>query len=333
MMTVRHKRRIVWTLGVLTALAAGCPIGDFCPAEPGIPLKKTRLEGTWRLSMLGDEALPGPSREKSTGRSLMIPGKTFLTFDLLGNLQYIGTLGADETVGLWEINLRFGLSAVGLTLGSPDTEPIDVTNIQSSVAEMPDGSITVRMGWRRGAAFGTTDEDVLIVLEQMRFGPTENLITALMSVTENDEADPAPAEAELIGEVLLERIEPEIRELIGDIHPAGEIVASGGPPPPYNDNVTFAAGQFFTLDASQTAAPAGTDLTYHWRVVRELTDPNTGQVVERDRLLVLSLADSGFVATSPGRYYVTLYVTDGVLWRSTQGLGPGSEMTRFVTVE
>jgi hypothetical protein len=311
----------------------GCFFGDFCPSRPDVALQKIRMAGTWRLSMLGQQNLPGAAGTESTRRSLMVAGKTFFTFDLLGNLHYIGTLGADETVGLWQINTTTGRAAIGLTLGSAAVGPIAISSVQSSVAEMADGSLNVQIRWRERDVDGATITDVTVKLEQMRLTSSDGQVTALMSVGESSSTDPAPEKVRFIGEVLLEAIEPEIRELLGDVYPIGTVTAVGGPPPPYNDEVTFGPGQWFDLDASETTGPAGADLSYYWHVVRELTDPETNQVIERDRPFVRSSVTSRLIANDPGRYYITLYVTDGVLWRSTQDLGQSSALTRFVRVE
>ncbi|MBN1344950.1 MAG: hypothetical protein JXQ73_19815 [Phycisphaerae bacterium] len=333
-MRISRVKQATWALGAAgLVVAVGCGLTTLCPETPIAPLKKTQLTDAWRLSMLSEDAISGSAKTKLGGRALMIAGKTFVSFDAIGNLKYIGTLGADESVGLWEINLQAGLSAIGLKLGLPTTGPVDISNIGSSVTEMADGTVTARMTWRRVESDGTVDVKAVIALEQMRHGPADDQVTAVMSITEEPAGDPAPQRTHLIGEVLLERIKPTIREFVGDIYPVGEIVAAGGALPPYNDDVTFGVGQFFSLDAGQTSGPSKSDLTYFWHVVRERTDPDTGEVVERERISVLRGETSGFIASNPGRYYVTLYVTDDVLWRSTQTMGQASALTRFVRVE
>jgi hypothetical protein len=328
----RRSAIVLWAMPVI--VSAGCYFGSYCPVEPDTPLDKIRLEGTWRLSSLGQNALPSRSPVKTSRSALMIEGDTFLTFDILGNVQYAGTLGGDQTVALWEINFYTGLPAVGLTAGLPAEGIIAVSNVRSSVAAVADGSVTVRIGWQQLEANGAITHDVLIVLEELRFAGSAERLSAMMSVAEATTSDPAPPQTRLIGEVLLEKIEPEIREFTGDISPAGEITARDGPAPPYNDTVTFPKGQAFDLNASDTTGPTGAQLTYYWNVVREQTDPNTNEVVERERLTHISAGKSSeFIAPRAGRYYVTLYVTDGVLWRSTQNLGRTTEVTRFVKVE
>lgn len=331
-------RRPLVQLGMLavalaSVIAMGCFFAGFCPVGPGVTLQKNRLAGTWRVSMLGQESLSGATTGKLSRTALMIDGKTFITFDLFGNLQYIGTLGADESVALWEINLTTRTGSVGLTFGLPLTGMITVSDVSSSVAQQDDGTIAARMGWRQHVGSESADTDVEIVFEQMRLGLVDGQLTALMTRTEFSSADPAPPQTRLVGEVLLERIEPEIRQLTGDIHPVGEITALPGPSPPYNEAVTFETGQYFTLSASGTTGPSGAELSYYWHVVRELTDPSTNQVTQRERVLVFAGPNTGFVAGRPGRFYVTLYVTDGVLWRSTQALGQTGALTRFVKVE
>lgn len=331
-MTLRSRQSIILVVAASGVVAAGCYFGDYCPVTPGAPLGKIRLEGMWRLTLLGQDALPG-AKSKTASAALMIEGETFLAFDFLGNMTYVGTLGRDQTVGLWEINMSTGLAARGLSGQSGGTGSISISEVRSTVTEMDDGTVTMRMGWRERTEGDATETDVAVVLEQMRFGATADQVTGLMSTIESPTGGTPPEQTHLVGEILLERIEPEIREFLGDIYPAGDITALGGPAPPYNEDVTFGASQWFTLDASQTTGPAGAELTYYWHVVRELTDPSSGEVIEGDPIFALPGESSSFVASSPGRYYVTLYVTDGVLWRSTQTLGQQSALTRYVKVE
>jgi len=331
-MTLRSRRTLILAVAMSAVAMAGCYFGDYCPVTLGAPLRKIRLEGTWRLTLLGQDALSS-AKVKTARAALMIEGQTFLTFDFLGNMTYLGTLGRDQTVGLWEIDLSTGRGAGGLSGQSGGTGAISIEDVQSTVSETDDGSVTLRMGWRERTEVGAVETDVAIVIEQMRFGETADQVTGLMSTVESPTGGTPPEQTHLVGEVLLERIEPEIRELLGDIYPAGTITALGGPAPPYNEAVTFATSQWFTLDASETTGPPDTDLTYYWHVVRELTDPDTGEVVEGDQVFALPGRSSSFIASAPGRYYVTLYVTDGALWRWTQTLGQQSALTRYVKVE
>ncbi len=332
--TTRLRRSIaVGAVVLLAAVPVGCYFGDLSPTAPGIALTKTRLAGSYRLSLLAGDALRTAATAKLAGRALMIDGSSFLTFDLLGDLKYLGTLGAAGEVGLWEIDLARGIAAVGLSIGLPETGAVTVAGVRASVEERPDGTVTAIMGWTQVQSSGADSRAIQIVLDQMRLGPVAGQLTANMTVVTDSSADPAPAELHQIGEVLLEEVDIETKELLGDISPAGRITVATGPPPPYNDNVTFGTGQFFSLDAGDTTAPAATNLTYRWHVVRELTDEATGAVIERERVRVSAGETSGFIAASPGRYYVTLYVTDGVLWRSTSWLGETSAQTRWVLVQ
>lgn len=315
-------------------VASGCFFLDFGPVGPDMPLRKPRLAGTWRVSMAGQDNMPGTSSVKLNRQALMIQGNTFVDFNILGDFHYVGTLSADQEVGLWEINLSTRVAAAAITTGLPDTGPIVISEIQASVVnQKEDGTITASMSWRRGPLAGGETVDVAVVFEQMRFGLVRNQMTAVMTRTESSSTDPAPQRSRLVGEVVLERIEPEIRELTGDISPAGRIIAVPGPLPPYNEGVAFQTGQYFALRASDTTGPPDAELSYYWHVIREVTDAVTNQVTQRERVLVVPGQSSGFVAATSGRFYVTLYVTDGVLWRSTQVLGEASEQTRFVKVE
>jgi hypothetical protein len=334
-MAMHRVRRSHAILGTLAAagIVAGCSLEPYCPPTTGGPLNRLRLVGSWRLDSLGQDRLPVPFAAKPVNRSLMIPGKTFLTFDALGNLKYIGTLGRSETTALWEIDMQFGLACFGLTSGQGSLGPVLIFNVRSSVTETPDGSVTVQMSWSQREANGNVGRDVTLVLERMRSGATTEQATAVMSLTESDLADPAPPQTHLIGEVLLERINPLIHEQQGDITPIGHIQARMGPAAPYNDSLIFNTGQAFDLTAFETYGPNQPTLKYYWHVVREQADPNTGNVAEQSELTPPDGLISSFIASEAGTYYVTLFVTDGVLWRSTSIMGRPSEPTYYVRVQ
>ncbi len=329
------RRIAVLAATVLSAAATlvGCYFANYCPPVTGGALNKLRLVGTWRLDDVGQAGLPAPFAAKPVNQALMIDGKTFLNFDLLGELKYVGTLGRDESIGLWEIDMQFRIAAIGPIWGVSGLGPMVVFNIRSSVVQKADGTVTVSMGWSQREANGTLGRDVTIVLDQMRSGATTEQVTAVMSVTESPLSSPAPPQTRLVGEVLLERINPQILEQKGDIHPFGRIQARGGPLPPYNDAVVFNTGQWFDLDATSTYGPNQPSLVYYWHVVREQEDPNTGAVLQRQEIASVSGVTSSFRASQAGKYYTTLFVTDGVLWRSTGAMGSGPERTFYVKVE
>lgn len=332
----RLMRRIVVACGFLaiaTAVPIGCSLDDLAPLGPTTALTKARLAGSYRLSLLAGDALRSAATAKLARQALMIDGTSFLTFDLLGNLRYLGTLGAAGEIGLWEIDLERGIAASGLSFGLPETGPVTVSDVQASVVEQADGTVMASMGWTQIQSSGTDSREIRIVLEQMRPGPVSGQLTANLSLATDASSDPAPLALHQIGKVLLEEVDIETQELRGDIAPAGRITVASGPAPPFNDVHTFSTGQFFSLDASATTAPPGAELTYRWHVVRELTDESSGAVIERERVRVSAGRVSGFIAASPGRYYITLYVTDGVLWRSTSWLGEASAQTRWVRVQ
>ncbi len=330
---IRCRRRLIPAALALSAAVGGCYFGDYCPVASYVAVQRTHLAGTWHISALGQSALPGllspglVDGQQSTG------DKVFLHFGGLGNLQYLGILSRDEETALWNLSFVTARAATALTEGLPGSIPLQVGGVRSTVEEMPDGTATVEFTWREREGDGAAASELVVRLEQVRFGATPDQLTALMSTSESVGTDPTPARTHLVGEVLLERIEPDLQERYGDIFPVGEITAVGGPAPPYNDAVTFGTGQWFALDARRTDAPDGATLSYYWHVVRERTDPGTGKVIERDRPIVLPGETSNLVANNPGRYYVTLYVTDGVLWRWTSSLGERLATTQYVEVE